>query len=214
VLDGLGASSLARSLGAVVVPGAAGALPSVADLLDALGHLPTGQVLVLPGHPNVVPTARQAAELAATDADIDVAVVESAATPPAVLAALAVIDASAPFEQVLADARAAAAAVRSGSVVTAVRDAGTPVGPVRRGQPLATVGDEVVAACDDPLQALQHVCERLDVEAAEIVTLLVGAAVSADERARAVALLSSATAAEVEVVDAGQRPARYWVGAE
>jgi uncharacterized protein len=214
VLDGLGAIDLARSLGAVVVPGTAGALPSVADLVDAVGDLPARQVVLLPGHPNAVPTAWQAAELAAADTDVELAVVESAATPPAVLAALAVIDAAAPFERVLADARAAAAAVRSGSVVEAVRDAGTPVGPVRRGQPLATVRDEVVAVCDDPLQALEHVCERLAVADAEVVTLLVGAGVPADERARAVALLGSATEAELEVIDAGQRPARYWVGAE
>ncbi len=214
VLDGTGLSVLARALGAIVVRGTAGALPSVADILEAIASSDAPRVVVLPGHRNAVPTALQAAELAAAEGDDRVSVVEEATTPPAVLAALAVVDATAPPEQVLADARAAASQVRAGAVVAASRDADTPVGAVRRGQPLVVVGGEVLAAHDEPLEALDALCEALEVAAAEVVTLHVGGDVDAAEATAAVAQVEDRTDAEVEVVEAGQRPVRYWVGAE
>jgi uncharacterized protein len=214
VLDGGGITALARSLGAVVVRGAAGSLPSVAELLDAVTSAPATRVVVLPGHRNAVPTAHQAAALARDDGDHRVAVVDEATSPPAVLAALAVLDPDGDPEQVLADARAAAAHVRVGAVTLASRSAKTPVGPVRRGQPLAVVGGDVVAVCEDPVAALRHVAEVVGADRAEVVSLHVGAAVEDDERDQAEAALAEATDGEVDVLDAGQRPVRYWVGAE
>jgi uncharacterized protein len=214
VLDGTGVSVLARSLGATVVRGTAGALPSVADLLDAIGSTEAPHVLVLPGHRNAVPTALQAAELASEEGDERVSVVAEATTPPAVLAALAVVDTTAPADQVLADARAAAAQVRAGAVVAASRDADTPIGSVQRGQPLVVVGGEVMAAHEDPLDALVGLADALAVADAEVVALHVGGDVDAAEATAARERIEALTAAEVEVLEAGQRPVRYWVGAE
>ena len=217
VLHGTGIVALARTQGAVVVDGRAGALPSVAELLDALDAADRATVVVLPGHRNVIPTAHSAAELARSESSPGtprVEVVEAASTPPAVLAALAVLEADAPVEQVLADVHAAAAAVRAGAVVAAVRDADTPVGRVREGQPLAALEDRVLAACTDPIEALEHVCTALEVADAEVVSLLVGAEVDDAERAAALACVQAATDAEVEVLDAGLRPARFWIGVE
>jgi uncharacterized protein len=214
VLEGTGVSVLARSLGATVVRGTAGALPSVADLLDAIAGTEAPHVLVLPGHRNAVPTALQAAELAVAEGDERVTVVEEATTPPAVLAALAVVDVTAPADQVLADARAAASQVRAGAVVAASRDADTPIGDVRRGQPLVVVGGEVLAAHDEPLDALAALCDALEVADAEVVALHVGGDVDAAEATAAVDRVEAITGAEVEVLEAGQRPVRYWVGAE
>jgi uncharacterized protein len=214
VLDGTGVSVLARSLGAIVVRGTAGALPSVADLLDAIASSEAPDVLVLPGHRNAVPTALQAAQLAAAEGDERVRVIEEATTPPAVLAALAVVDATAPAEQVLADARAAAAQVRAGAVVAASRDAETPVGPVRRGQPLVVVDGEVRTVHEEPLEALVALGTALEVADAEVVALHLGGDVDAAEATAAVERLEGLTDAEVEVLEAGQRPVRYWVGAE
>ncbi len=217
VLHGTGIAALARAQGAVVVDGRAGALPSVADLLDAVDAAGRESVVLLPGHRNAVPTAQTAAEVArgesATGA-LRVEVVEAASNPPAVLAALAVLAADGPVEQTLADMRAAAGAVRAGSVVAAVRDADTPVGRVRAGQPLAAAEDRVLAACADSIEALEQVCAALQVADAEVVSLLVGAEVDDAERDAALAGVQAATDAEVEVVDAGLRPARFWIGVE
>jgi uncharacterized protein len=216
VVSGDGAHALAAELGATTVEGAAGRLPSVADLLNACGDVRAGTLVVLPGHPNVVATARQAADVAVAEGGRPFEVVTEAATLAAVLSALAVLDPSAPPDDVVADLRAAAGAVRCGEVVPAVRDADTPIGPVTAGQPLALVEGDVVAGAHDAIEALEAVCTHLDVAAAEIVTLLLGRDVSSGERTRAEALVRSLAggATDVTVVEAGQYPARFTVGVE
>jgi uncharacterized protein len=215
VVSGGGVHELAASLGAITVEGAAGRLPSVADLLNACGDVRAETLVILPGHPNAVPTAVQAANVAVAEGGRPFEVVTEATTLPAVLAALAVLDPQAPAEDVLSDLRAAAAAVRAGEVVPAVRAAETPIGPVREDQPLAVVDGEVIAAEDEPLAALAAVLDRLHVDEAEIVTLLVGRDAPSEEREQAERLVRErADGSQVDVIDAGQRPARYVVGLE
>ncbi len=214
VLHGDGITTLARQLGAVVVDGMAGALPSVADLQAAVLATGTASVLVLPGHPNAVAAAAQAAELCRDELDDVPRVIAAAIDPPTVLAALAVLEPDGDPDRVAADVERAARAVRSGQIVDAVRSADTPVGPIVAGQPVAIVGGRVVAACDTPIGALELIAEALDLEQAELVTVLHGAASSAADRAQLVAFIDARCDAEVEVVDAGVRPARLWIGVE
>jgi DAK2 domain fusion protein YloV len=216
VVSGAGAHALVRSMGAVSVDGAVGQVPSVADLLNACGGVRAGTVVLLPGHPDAVPTARQASDVAVAEGGRSLEVVAEARTLPAVLAALALLDPSALPGDVLPELRATAAAVRCGEVVAAVRDAKTSVGAVTEGQPLAVVETEVVAAVTDPLAALHAVCDHLEVARAEIVTLLIGADATAGQRRDAAELVRELAAddAEVAVIDAGQRPARFVVGVE
>lgn len=213
VLDGDGAQALARDSGAVVIRGGAGALPSVADLLDAIGHVEAERVVLLPGHRNAVPTMRKAAEVAAAESERVLDVIAEARTPPAVLAALAVLDPQAGADAVVADLRAAAGGVRTAEVVRAVRDAHTSAGPVRRGQLLVVVDGTIVHAGQDALEALRAGAEALDVSVAEIVTLLLGEDLDADEQAAATSLLTDLSDAEVETVPSGCR-SLFWIGVE
>jgi uncharacterized protein len=214
VLDGDGAIRMAQELGAIVVSGAAGALPSVADLLNAMGDVRTERVVILPGHRNAVPTAHQTVSVAVAEGGRPLEVVDAADSPCAVLAALAVLEPAGPIDRVVEDMRAAARAVRSGEVVAAVRDADTPIGRVQRGQPLAVVEGEVVGSADDPLDALGQACDRLGVVDAEVVTLLLGAEAPPEERDRAERLVRQLAHGDVEVLDTGHGPARYTVGVE
>jgi uncharacterized protein len=214
VVQGAGMARLARTSGAVVVEGAAGALPSVADLLNAVGGVRAQRVAILPGHRNAVATAHKTLDVAVAEGGRPLDVIEPATSPPAVLAALAVLDPHGPADQVLADLAAAAGAVRAGEVVAAVRDARTPVGDVRGGQPLAVCDGSVLGVFDDPLAALAAVCEGVGAADAEVVTLLLGEEVEADERARALELVRGVVGGDLEVVEAECRPSRYWVGAE
>jgi uncharacterized protein len=215
VLQGEGLARLARELGAMVVEGAAGSLPSVADLLNAVGSVRAERVAILPGHRNAVATAHKTVDVAVAEGGRPLVVIEPATSPPAVLAALAVLDPMGPSEQVLADLTAAAGAVRVGEVVGAVRDAQTPVGAVRAGQPLAvTIQGTVLGAFEDPLEALATVCDAVGAADAEVVTLLIGAGVGTDERDQAIDRVRALGLGELEVIDAGCRPSRYWVGVE
>ncbi|MFP5310732.1 MAG: DAK2 domain-containing protein [Actinomycetes bacterium] len=211
VLPGHGLAALAEEVGAVVVHGAGGALPSVADLLDGVGAAGAERIVVLPGHRNAVPTAHQAAEVSRAEGGREMLVVDEADSPAGVLAALAVFDPSDP--DTLGEMSLAAGAVTPGEVVAAVRDAETPAGAVRRGQWLGVLDGDVVAVADDPCDALEAVAGRC--ADAELVTLVVGADVDADEQARARDCLTAALPdAEVDLVDGGQRPARYLLGFE
>ena len=215
VLSGDGLYALAVELGAGVVEGTGGALPSVAELLAAIADTDAQQVVLLPGHPNAVAATHTAARIAAAEHGRDVEVVDTATDPPSVLAALAVCQPAGDAAQVLDDVRAAAAAVRAGEVVAAVREADTPTGPVQAGQPLAMVERTAVGAYGDDLAALEAVCRALEVSQGEVVTLLHGADRTGDQRTAAERLLAElAPQVELEVVDAGVRPAAWWVGVE
>jgi len=215
VLHGVGAVALARSLGATVVDGTSGSLPSVADLVEAAVASGAAHVLILPGHRNALAAARSAAGIVTAEHDVEVVVVDAATSPPSVLAALAVLEPEADPDLVSAEVSAAATAVRSGEVVEATRDAATPLGPVTAGQPLGLADGRLVAAAADSVAALRAVCEALEVTDAEVVTLLHGAVAPTEERDAMVALLRElAPGAELEVIDAGVAPARCWVGVE
>lgn len=213
VLPGPGLRRLAEDHGAVVVDGRAGDLPTVATLADAVARQRARIVVLLPGHPNAVPTARQVAKLVREEHDRAVEVIAEAVGPVQVLSALAVWDPSDP--DTVQAATAAARACHTGEVVPATRDATTPIGEVRSGQWLSVVAGEVVEVHDDPLEALTGLAARLrgGIDGpGELATLLIGAGGDRDEAARRVA--DALDEIELEVVDAGQRPARYVLGIE
>lgn len=215
VLPGPGLRMLAEEHGIVTADGAAGDLPSVATLLEQIGRARGDQVIVLPGHPNIVPMAHQAADVSSAEGGRPIVVLDDADAPPRVLAALAVWDPEGDVDEIAAAMNDAAAAGVTGEVVAAVRDAGTPLGRVREGQYLGLKGREVVAIDDDPVAALEATLDRCGARDAEIVILVVGAEVDAAERAGAEeAVRAAAPDVEVEVIDGGQRPARYHLGVE
>ncbi len=199
--------------GTVVVEGAGGSLPSVADLYGAIEVVGADHVVVLPGHRDAVATAVQAVELARAEGSCDAEVVTSATAPPAVLAALAVHDPAIAPERVGGLLDAAASAVRCGEVVDAVRDARTPAGRVRAGQPLAVLADgSVVAVAAHAVDAAEALCDALVGRDAELATLVTGIA-GAEEIARVEQVLH-AREVDVEIVELGHRPARFWIGVE
>lgn len=212
VAPGPGIAEVAREAGAVVVEGRAGQLPTVATVLNALGTVSAEEVVLLPSHPNVVPTMRQASSVSVAEGGRPLHVVDEADSVPAALAVLAV----ATTDTLDLDTWAAAADhVRAGEVVRAVRDAQTPLGHVRDGQQLAVVGGVVVAAEDDVVDAVAAVVEACVDEATELLTLIVGAEVDDAERERVRDHVDrQAPHVEVEVLDGGQRPARWILGAE
>jgi uncharacterized protein len=115
----------------------------------------------------------------------------------------------------LDDLAATARGVTTGEVVAAVRDARTPLGPVRQGQWLAVVGGDVLTATDRAADAIVAVLDAMVTDDSEIVTLVVGAGVDAHERQQVVDDLQARHPdVEVELVDGGQRPARWIVGVE
>lgn len=214
VVPGPGLARVVEDAGAVAVPGRPGERPNVARLLEAVGAVHAPHVLILPGDPDVVAAARQTAAVSEAEGGRPIEVVEAADSVPAVLAALAVFDpASAPQ-----DARevmtVAAGDVQAGAIVPAARDATTPIGDVAEDQLLVLVGGEVVAAVDSVDEALAVLVERCG-RGCEVVTIVVGAGVDAEEAAASQKLLVTCLPeAEVMLLEGEQEPARYLLGFE
>ncbi len=146
VVPGPGLVQLVQGMGAVAVDGAAGALPTVATVLNAVGSVAADEVVLLPGHPNVVPTMHQASDVSVAEGGRPLVVVDDAVSVPTVLAVLAVATTDELDLDTLADT---ARHVTAGEVVAAVRVADTPMGPVVEGQWLGLVDGRVVVVTDD-----------------------------------------------------------------
>lgn len=215
VVPGEGLAELVDELGAAPVLGGPGELPSVAEILNAVGAVAARRIAILPGHPNVVPAAHQAVDVAVAEGGRPLDVLDRVDSAPAVLSALAVLAPDGDPDRVLDEMTVAAAACRHTEVVPAIRNADTPIGPVRRGQHLGIHGGQVLVAADDPIEALRETATAAGVEDAELAILIAGAAVDEDERGRARRmLLELAPELAIEVVDGGQRSARYLLGLE
>jgi hypothetical protein len=170
-------------------------------------------VVLLPAHPNIVPTARQAARLG-LDASARGLRLHAALAVDSVPRALTVLTCVSHDALDLEAVEQIALGVRAGEVVAAVRDATTPIGPVKAGQFLAVVDGDVASAHDSPADAMGDVLRGLEAAAAELVTLISGAEVAHDEVRLVTALAARITSAECVVVAGGQQPVRWLVGVE
>ncbi|MDX1511653.1 MAG: DAK2 domain-containing protein [Nitriliruptorales bacterium] len=209
VLPGAVLAELVAADGVAVVDGRAGDLPTVGDLLAAERRTHGHEVILVPGHRNVVPTALQAA----ATSDRTVHVVEAANALPKALAAAAAWAPEGDPSEVVAAMDETARHVRDGEVVAAVRDADTAQGRVRRGDFLGLVDDEVVAVGRHAVDVADDVLRALTEDGGELLLAIAGASAPRRER-RKVAAHAGRDGLELElfVTDAG--PARWWFGLE
>jgi uncharacterized protein len=210
IADGNGVSEILASLGAMVVPGGPGHNPSVGQIVRAIDAAPSGHVVVLPNHENVIPVAHAAAE----QASAEVRVVRTRSIAQGISAAAAFhpdtdLDTNA---EALAEA---ADGVVWGEVARAVRDADTPVGRIVDGQLLATDAGVVVAIGEDAPSLVLDLVRRLREAQHEVVTVFTGADV-ADDEAEAVErrLRDQLPDLDVELHRGGQPGYPYVIGLE
>ncbi len=201
VAPGAGLGDVFRSLGAdVVVPGGQTMNPSTAELLAAIDGLPQDEVLLLPNNSNVLLTAGQARDLSRKTVRL-----VPARTVPQGIAALIAYSAGADLEPNATAMEEAAAAVRTGEVTVAVRDAQLDGLAVHSGEALGLLDDEAVTVgptCDGVALDLMA---RMGAGAGALLTVYYGREVKAeaaqDLAARARLCYEGL---EVEVVDGGQ----------
>jgi DAK2 domain fusion protein YloV len=210
VAEGPGVMETFRSLGAAVVEGGPGNNPAVADLVAAIEAAPAEGVIVLPNHPNVVPAATRAVELASRAA----AVVPTTSIPEGIAAAAAFNPAVA-LDRNGSAMEEASAACRSGGLARAERDATTPEGPVEIGQWMGLAGDGIAGLGPDASAVAERLVRRLVKGDSEIVTVIEGRGASTDEREAVVAALRAAfPELEVQVIDGGQPRYPFLIGVE
>ena len=160
--------TLAEPVGAIrVVAGGQTANPSTAELVAALEALEAEEAILLPNNPNV----RLAAEHAAEQAQLPVAVLPTESIP-AGLAALVAYDGRRGADENAGEMTAAAAAVATGEVTRASRDVDLNGLAIRRGDWLGLADGEPVAGGNDFGDVAFEVVEHLVAEPRAVLTLL------------------------------------------
>jgi hypothetical protein len=170
VVAGEGNRRLFESLGAErIVEGGQTMNPSTADLLAAVDATAADEVVLLPNNANVVLSAEQAARVAGKP----VRVVPTASIPAGLAALVAFIGERSAEENAQAMQEALATVV-TGEIALASRNASADGVPVRKGEFLALLDGDAVAAGAAFDEVARQLVERLLADPRDVLTLLRG----------------------------------------
>jgi DAK2 domain fusion protein YloV len=206
VAHGAGSAALLETAGVTVVRATGRVAPSTAEMLEGITRSGVDEVLLLPSESDIRPVAEAAAEKARLEG-VRVSVVPTRSIVQT-LAAVAVHDSTATFDDDVVAMTRAAGETRYGGVSVAVREAVTSAGVCRVGDVLGIVGGDVVEIGDDVADVAARLLARLLSTGGELVTLVRGAeaddAVVDAVRRR---VRRQEPGVEVQVYDGGQP---YW----
>jgi len=170
VATGDGIRRIFHSLGVQqVVAGGQSMNPSTAQILEAIEAAPAAQVVVLPNNKNIIPVARQAAEMAAKD----VRVVDTFGIAEG-FAALLEYDPEADLESNARAMADSAERVVSGEVTRAVRDSVCDAGAIHAGDYLGLSRSGIEAVASDLVEAAVDLLAKLVTDDHELVTVIEG----------------------------------------
>lgn len=212
VCSGDGLAELFGQMGVQgVVTGGQTLNPSTAELLDAVNHMNSSQVVILPNNKNIIPVANQIDALT----DKSVVVVPTCSMPEA-LAALVHYDPEATAESNAQAMNAAISAVSTGEVTQAVRSTKTEAGQVNEGDWIGLVrGDGVVAIGDTAVAAATSLLDHIIGKSGELLTVIAGKDATARMVEEVVAYVSDKHPnVETEVHQGGQPLYPFLFGVE
>jgi len=176
VAHGAGIADLLRDQGVNVVAARSGQRPSTSEILEVIVNSHSGEVIVLPSDGDT----RAVAEIAATQAraeGIRVSVIPTRSVVQT-LAAVAVHDPDARFDDDVVSMTRAAGATHYGAITTSVREALTSAGTCRPGDILGLVdGDIRFIGTESDATARELIASML-AAGAELLTLVFGAEAS------------------------------------
>jgi DAK2 domain fusion protein YloV len=194
-----------------VVTGGQTLNPSTAELLDAVEHMNSQQVIILPNNKNIIPVANQVNALTKKE----VRVVPTCSMPEA-LAALVSYDPEADVDANCEAMSDAAKSVATGEVTQAVRDTNTDAGAVKNGDWIGLVrGDGVVAIGSTMVVAATQLLDQLLSGKGELLTVITGNLATARATEEIIAYMADKHPdVEVEVHPGGQPLYPFLFGVE
>ena len=194
-----------------VVTGGQTMNPSTEELLDAVEHMNSQHVVILPNNKNIIPVANQVNALTSKT----VHVVPTCSMPEA-LAALVFYDPESTSELNAAAMSDAAAAVATGEVTQAVRDTNSDAGAVKAGDWIGLVrGDGLVAIGGTMVAASCSLLDKLVTPGRELMTIITGDLATARATEEILAYIAdNFDGVEVEVHAGGQPLYPYLFGVE
>jgi len=180
VTHGPGVAELLGEAGVGLVPAAARQRPSTSELLNAIVSSHAAEVVVLPSDKDTRGVAEAAAEQARASG-VRVSVIPTRSIVQT-LAAVAVHDPSARFDDDVVGMTRAAGATRYAAVTVASRAALTTVGPCEEGDVLGLVDGDIAMVAADLATVAREILTGMLAVGGELVTLVMGADASADLR--------------------------------
>lgn len=180
VTHGPGTADLLSQAGVWCVPAVAKQRPPTSSVWEAISASGAAEVIVLPSDSDIHGVAELAAEQSRSQG-IRVSVIPTRSIVQT-LAAAAVHDPQARFDDDVVAMTRAASATRYGAITTASRSALTTAGPCSAGDSLGLLEGDIACVCADWASAAQQVLSALGLSSAELVTLVFGA--EADESFR------------------------------
>lgn len=203
VTHGPGTAELVTEVGAVAVPARPRRRPSTAELLEGVRRTGSAEVVMLPSDSDSLAVAEAAAEQARAEG-MRVSVIPARSIVQS-LAALAVHDPAARFDDAVVAMTRAAGATRYGAVTIASKDALTMAGPCRVGDILGLAEGDIVEIGDDVDDVAGAVADRLLGGGGELLTLVSGADMGlARAEALAESLQRRHPGVDVVSIDGGQ----------
>ncbi len=212
VVSGEGLANIFLSLGVTaIVPGGQTMNPSAQEILQAVRTAAQETVIVLPNNSNVIPAAKQAAEMETAKTIVVIPTVDL----PQGLAAMMAYNFEAEAHENAMAMQKAVKGVKTGEVTRAVRNATVDGVFVKGGQAIGMTAGKLVAATGDVSETVARLVQRMGAEAGSVVTLYYGAAVSkADAEAVAAAVRKQRLEARVEAIAGGQPHYHYLIAIE
>lgn len=172
VAHGPGIAAMLAEGGATIVPAEPTKRPATREILQAIDRAGTTEVIVLPSDRDTRAVAEAAAEEArATGRRVAVIPTRSVVQS---LAAAAVHEPSALFEDDVVSMTRAAGATHYGAITIAAREALTSAGPCQVGDVLGLADGDIIHIGSDPAEVARAVIERLLTTGTELVTLVPG----------------------------------------
>ncbi|MFM1965805.1 MAG: hypothetical protein RL134_1530 [Actinomycetota bacterium] len=203
VTHGPGTAALVEEQGAVAVPARPRRRPSTAELLEGVRRAGSAEVVMLPSDSDSLAVAEAAAEQARADG-LRVSVIPARSIVQS-LAALAVHDPAARFDDAVVAMTRAAGATRYGAVTIASKDALTTAGPCRVGDVLGLAEGDIVDVGADLAVVATVVADRLLSGGGELLTIVRGAELDISEADHlAEALQRRHPGVDVVSIDGGQ----------
>jgi dihydroxyacetone kinase-like predicted kinase len=187
--------------------------PSIQEMLEAIDAEPTDEVILLPNNSNVIMAAQGAAQ-EAEQRGKRVAVIPSRTAPQGISALLA-FNLQASLDDNIATMTRALAAIDTGEVTVAVRNAEIDGLSVQAGEVIGLLNDVLTTSGVSPEQVVFNLLAQMNAGQAEIITVYYGEQVDAGTAGS----LGAAIAAvypdqEIEVIAGGQPHYHYILSTE
>lgn len=184
--------------------------PSTEDLLNACNQVNAHSVIILPNNSNIIMAAQQVVELCSKK----VVVVPTRSVMQAITALIA-YDSEGDVEEVAQEMASHIDNVTYGEVTYAVRDSAVNGLTIKEGDTIGLIQDKVVLTSTSAEEAVADLLKEMINEDSELITLLYGEGVTADDaQALKERLQQEYPDKEIEVYYGGQPHYSYWLSVE